>query len=409
MEFNDPLYNHIKKEDMLSISDYSSLSRYGCKKDTKAYRGFFFRTEKEYNDFISIVKSGDYRPNNPESFTRSYNIAEEFAKQRKTFFFHHDHNIALEHSYKNMFKENLSGYGGVIIETIIPEGKGVDINRTNYKEENQSEDEIIYYEPNGIDYKYHIIESFENQLKNNPIDINLHIKENGIEDALSEYIIFNHQDELNKDTQLFILDTVLSSMNNKEQSSSIYYVDESTKNVMASEIDGSLLGRNRIDIRFHFGKIFNLYENGTFTDKTVLSILEKSVDTIIEEISDFIETEHIYGERDLPVYYDLSYVTELSHLASEPYRERLKDINNLAIPRHYDDINDEIRDLNYREDLSEEDKYKLFQEKANEIKDFIESKISGIPKSKEQVEESINLKKSKKEEVKQKINKLRNK
>ena len=135
------LYNHIKKEQLLSVYSYKSLSsEMCCEKDTTAYRGLSFRTKKEYDNFKTLLDSGEYRPKLPESFSRIKTTAEEFARNKKTLFHYQDNNICLENSYKNITNENISVYAGIVIELIVPKGSGVDAN----KSEDCMEDEIIY-------------------------------------------------------------------------------------------------------------------------------------------------------------------------------------------------------------------------------------------------------------------------
>jgi len=399
-----PLHNHVRKEQILSLNNYNALSlSLNCDEDTVAYRGLSFRTKAEYDQFKILLDSGEYKPNYPESYSREKKTAEEFARNKKTFFFYQDNNIALENTYKNISNEKISVYAGIVIETIIPKGMGVDVNKSN----EGIEDEIIYQNSDNINYKYEILESFETQLKNNPIDINQYIQDKGVKDPLSKYIMSNHQNELTKNTQLSILNEILNPIKIKENKTS-YYIDESDKNVVATESDNSLIENDRINIRFHFSPILQFYKNGVFNDPTVLAVLEKSANKIIEEVCEFIESEYNYGEREESVYYDLSYVNETSHLADEKHRIKLKNTGWMSTPKHYDDINNEIRELNYRDDLSVEEKNKMFQGKADEIKDFLLNRINGVPKDKPVIEKEIEKQKSKNDDIKKRIKKLRN-
>ena len=374
-----------------------------CEKDTTAYRGLSFRTKKEYDNFKTLLDSGEYRPKLPESFSRIKTTAEEFARNKKTLFHYQDNNICLENSYKNITNENISVYAGIVIELIVPKGSGVDAN----KSEDCMEDEIIYCTTKKIKYKYEIIKSFENQLKENPFNINEYIQNKGLEDNFSKYIMLNHQNELTKETQLFVLQKILNPklLNKKEKS---YYLGEEKK-VIAKELSGSISDNEEdVIISFKYPDILRYYKNGIFTDPIVLGILEKNVDNIIEEICEFVESEYNYGEREECVHYDLSYLMKTSHLASDNQRERLKSISYMANPRDINCINEEIRSLNYRKDLSHNEKERIVRNKTEELKKLLLSTINDLPKKRSLVEEEIEKQTNKNDEIKKKIKRLRN-
>jgi hypothetical protein len=401
-ETNSQLYNHIKKEQLLSVSSYKELtSSMSCDKDTTVYRGLSFRTKKEYNKFKKILDSGEYTPKLPESFSTIKNTAIEFARNKKTLFCYEDNNILLENSYKNITNENISVYAGIVIKLVVPKGKGVDVN----KSKECLEDEIIYYTHDKLDYTYEVIESFENKLKNNPIDINKYIEENGIKDNFSKYIMSNHSKELNKETQSFILSELLEPQ--KLTTPSVNYHINENKRVIVTERQGSLLDNEDMKITFDFENILKYYKDGILTDSSVLDRIEKEVSQIVEDICEFVESEYNYGDRDCSVHYDLANVMKLSHLANDKQRERLGAISYMASPRDHNTINEEIRSLNLREDLSYNEKNKIAQRKSEEIKDFLLNIINNVPKDKAIVEKEIKLQKEKNEEIKKRVKKLR--
>ena len=45
--------------------------------------------------------------------------------------FDEDSNIALENIYRQITNEAISVYAGIVIETTIPKGKGIDVSKSN--------------------------------------------------------------------------------------------------------------------------------------------------------------------------------------------------------------------------------------------------------------------------------------
>ena len=403
MEDNDLLYNHVRKEELLTLGAYRLLTEeLACLRDTTAYRGLSFRTKREYEDFIQLLDSGEYHPAVPESFSTSLVTAESFAKNKKSFFFFNDNIIALENSYKNLTYENISVYAGVVIEIVIPQGEGVDVNRSDCG----VEDEIIFSTPDKINYTYKIIDSFETQLKKNPIDINQYILKNDIKDPLSKYIMFNMQEQINPATQMFIATSFFKPLPLVKHINN-YHIDND-KNLVASEHNPSFLNTDRIDIKFHFNNIISPYQSGVFTDPNVIKFIKDKLNNIVLEACEFIESEYHYGDREEKIYYDMSNISNIGYLCSEYAQNRILECNFMCTPQTYNEINEDIRALNGREDLTSDEKNNIFRNKTEDIKNFLLNRNNSLPKKEETVALQIEEENNKKNDIIIKIKKIRN-
>lgn len=355
----DPIYRHVFKEDGLSKKDYESENKhYGLKKATKVQRGLCFRTRSEFERFKDVLDSGDYFPSNPESFTRNKNTALEFAKQKKTFFAFTDKDIFLENEYKKITNERIAGYAGVVITLEIPAGEGVDINASEYS----AEDEIVFMTDKPLKYSYEVFDSYETELKKNPIDINAYMKEHSINEDLAQYLISNHAKEFEPGTQNHILDQVLLSYG-KQKESSMFLVDEGKNLLLGYEKNiGIKNDEEKVDkeIIFMTRPVFSYYKKGVFTDESVKERICDFANHILTNTTDFIDMEMMYDDptKGFDIYYDTESLNQLTVFAGKEVVQDFKNVVVASQPKSYNDLNDEIRTLNYDNSLSKTERSK---------------------------------------------------
>lgn len=377
-EDQHPLYQHTKKENTLSSSEYLQYSSYyPCEEDTEVFRGLCFRDKSSFESFKKRLDNEEYFPMHPESFTRIKATAEDFARQRKTFFGWADENIIIENEYRKAAEECISGYAGIVIKCVIPKGKGLDVNKSEYA----VEDEIVFMTDKPMKFEYEIVESYEELLKRNPVDINEYIQNNDLDDGLVKYLISNHKEDINKDTQHKILDKIIQPYSMKGKSSDMFLVDEEKDLVIGYERKVDLHSAD-LEISISTRPVFEFYKKGIFTDESVLDRIKDFSNHVIHATCEFIEIENVYGDRNkgFDIKYDSRNVAELSYFANDFAKERYQNVVHLSHPKNLDDLNDGIRNLNYREELSKEEINKEAIRMANEIREFLFEKADMMKK-----------------------------
>ena len=267
------------------------------------------------------------------------------------------------------------------------------------------ENEVIFQTNNKIKYSYKIIESYEVQLKNKNININDYISEYGLEGELSNYIIANHAEKINKENQFLILKEI-SNIKEKNNTNKSYFIDGEVQ-VKAIENEGSMLDTSDIVINFDFPNYLLWYKKEIFTDEEVKKELTNKVNNVIEQISEFIQQEYSYSDREESVSYDLSNISQLAVLADKHYLDMLNNTSKLSHSKNLDDLNEEFFDISRNPNLSNEEKSILIQEKQSEIEGFLLQKIDTIIPNKSQLTNDINNSNNNKKELKNKINRLR--
>lgn len=397
----DPLYEHVRKEIPLSNSEYERyIDSYSCNQDTIAYRGICCRNKSDFNKIIKKLENGEYYPEYPSSFTTDYTTALSFARSRKTLFAFLDENIAIENSYSNITNENINGYAGIVIKTIIPKGEGLDLRGYQHAIEN----EIVYRTDKPITYSYEIINSYENELKEKNINIDEYIQSNELSDGLSEYIITNHARDLNENTQRHIFNILIKDI---KETDSLSFVDQDFKKVIFEQ-KGFNFHNNDEVVSFYFKDIMKFYEKGLFQSPEMFNKIQCFADDIIHSVCEFIEVRHVekyHDSLDFNISYDLKNLQNISHISSEFARERLKQVSNIICKKSYHELNNELRSIN---NLDEDKKKEFLKNKTNEIVDFLSKKLNSIPNSKEYVDEKMKKREERRQEIIKKGKNLKN-
>lgn len=400
----NPIYRHVHKEDGLSSKNYLDLKDYySCQKDTVVMRGMNFRTESEFNAFKKKLENGEYYPKTPESFTRDEASARAFAGSKKTFFAFADPDLFVENAYKKATEEKISGFGGVIIKTVIPAGEGLDVSMTGYG----VEDEILYMTDAPIKCTYEIIDSYETELKNNPIDINEYLQNNSFEDGLFNYILANHADEINVETQHNLFDRIIEPFS-KPKEKNRFMIDEHKKLLFGEERNKDYKMKDK-EISFYTKPVYYYFKRDLFRDPSVVDRVKKFSRHVIEEVSEFIEMETLYSDpnKGYDVYYDTEPVKDLTYFCDADLRDRFRHAVNASRPKTYNELNDSIRELNYRDDLSPREKTKEVESITKAIVSLLEDSHR-TQTSNKIVERDLEEFKERKEKAKERGRSLKN-
>ena len=131
------------------------LSLYANKKSMTVYRGLNFETKEKYDKFISNIQDGNINIKNISSWTPHKKTAEQFAVTRPSYmeFMDSENMKLISTARKN--HERVVGYRGVILETSIKAGVGIDVTRSKFAKES----EVIL--PSGS-YKISVTEVLKN-------------------------------------------------------------------------------------------------------------------------------------------------------------------------------------------------------------------------------------------------------
>lgn len=121
----------------ISNSDFDSLlSRYPNKEPLTIYRGLNFRTKEDYDSFLVDLKDGKLKANSMTSWSPDPKEAESFAKSKMVNDFSQFALSDME-SIRNLRKEGIMGYRGVILQTNIDAGMGIDVDTTGVGQESE--------------------------------------------------------------------------------------------------------------------------------------------------------------------------------------------------------------------------------------------------------------------------------
>lgn len=405
-----PLYNFVKNERGLSTHKYQEYQeQYACDQDTVAYRGLNFRTPNDLENFLNSIEDGKRSFEYPQSFSPCKSTAEEFSKSRKSYYFYLDRELALEHEYFSAFGDNISGYAGVVIETVIPKGQGIDLSKTKF----QIEPEIIFSTDEKIPVKLHIIYNYEYKIENENIDINEYILNNSIEDHLSKFIINRYTAELNNQSKEKIFHHILTEYKSYLEEpcvdDSITILNDFSYMKEHSTYSFKLDKESK---EYHFGCIyFNDYIRlGLFQSEEMKERIKKIANTILVDASlkaYDIKSNKNYDSQNTII--NLQNLKVIAAYADEYASDLYFKVFHFNQRNNYHTINEKMRELNYRDDLEPRDKRVLMEKYTKELKNYLEDIVSSLPCSMDYIEKSILETKKRHNEIITNMNKVRKK
>lgn len=122
-------------ETSLSNTDFEELVDMYPFDGGTLYRGVHFDTKEEYLDFKKIIESGTLKTNWQSSWTISDTTAKDFATSKKTY--DPTPQIMKAEADRREAGDYMTGYGGMVISTTVPENVGIDIDKTDFVKESE--------------------------------------------------------------------------------------------------------------------------------------------------------------------------------------------------------------------------------------------------------------------------------
>lgn len=109
--------------------------RYPIKEPTKVYRGMNFRTKDDYDKFMSEIADGYWETGAISSWSQSNTAVEQFAVTRPSYFL--DGETMRLHGEASRKREYVTGYRGIILETLAMPGLAIDVNASKLGHESE--------------------------------------------------------------------------------------------------------------------------------------------------------------------------------------------------------------------------------------------------------------------------------
>lgn len=405
-----PLYNFVKNERGLSSINYKKYQEiYPCEKDTVAYRGLNFRTPQQLDTFLNSIKDEKLSFEYPQSFSPCKSTAEDFSSSKKSYYFYMDKSLAFESEYYSTFGDKISGYAGVVIETIIPKGQGIDLSKTDF----QIEPEIIFSSNVQLPVKIHIIYNYEYKIEKENIDINKYILNNSVEDHLAKFMIQRYTDDLNQESKQKIFDYVINQYKKNLDESDLVRDNCTKLNDYSYFITNNKYSFKYGDsTEFYFDCIyFNDYIRlGIFQSDEMKKNIRKIANSILVDASlkaYEIKSSKDYEQKDIVV--NLKNLKVIAAYADDYASDLYFKILHFNQKENYHTINEKMRELNYKNDLTAEEKRNLLQKYTKELKEYLEDILGSLPCSMEHIEKSILETKKRHTKVIENINTIRKK
>lgn len=111
------------------------LTRYPYEGGT-LYRGLNFESEEQYNKFLEQTENGTkMKSGSISSWTPHVRESRSFAITRPTYFL--NHSLMQAESQKNKDRDFMIGHAGVILETTVGEGVGIDVRKSKHGKETE--------------------------------------------------------------------------------------------------------------------------------------------------------------------------------------------------------------------------------------------------------------------------------
>jgi hypothetical protein len=243
----------------------------------KLYRGMNFRTEEDWNSFSQSIKNGVMITNGVTSWSVDETTVHQFAQTRPSY--NLDAITMRLYGEAEAKGEEINGYCGIILETIVGPDAGIDVNKSNLGHES----EVILI-PGTYNVKVNRLKKFEEMMDDN-MDINRVILSSTKEDFYSnnknfkKYILMHYGKQLSKSAQ-----THLFNM----------YYPKNQDEVFEYEFTKRPFEYNYVPdegmLYIYFPrKIFSLYEDGIIRDPELISKLKVLANKIVSKALPIIE------------------------------------------------------------------------------------------------------------------------
>ena len=343
------------------------IKRYPADTGQKIYRGMHFYTKEEWDSFIDEYNSSngqlDFR--GISSWTRSPGTATQFAITRPTYFLNHE--VMQAHDKMHREREHMTGYRGVILETIIHKNnQAVDVAKSDFSKE----DEVILapgkhqVKINRIVKRFEHIMTDQDETIRSVLEKYLDIRSTGKRDEyyrkFYDYVMHHYPGDIKSNEELKEMVYQISVAYLKSHSSL-----EDTVSVKIESTDdffGTRSGFTEVRVSFNPG-LFILASNGFFPDDKT-GILQSYANRIVQAYLETMESHSGYG-----YIYNFKNLDVLTDYLSDP--SIIRKIQTKQVRDAYDYVNS--REMNRKlSGISDPNERRLaFEKHIAQIKDII--------------------------------------
>jgi hypothetical protein len=274
----------------------------------KLYRGMNFRTEEDWNTFYKSIKNGVMITNSVTSWSIDKLTVNQFAQTRPSY--NLDAITMKLYSDAEKKGEEITGYCGIIIETDVGPGCGIDVNKSNLGHESE-----VILVPGSYNVKIDRLKKFEEMMNDN-VDFNQVILNSTIDDFNSDnknfvkYILKHYGKELSVPAQTHIFN--------------LYY--PKNENFSYEFLKRPISDEGNLYLYFP-RKIFSFYEEGIIRDPLLINKLKILAGKIVTKALPIIDKYLPFSENnnDLKIIYILAKLcgkeTEYSNIFKKYYKK----------------------------------------------------------------------------------------
>lgn len=238
------------------------IDRYPSKSG-KIYRGINFATSQQYEEFVSQFDHKSHAVlqfSGITSWSHSKSEATQFARTQPTYFLNKE--VMMAHDVMKKNKEALAGHRGVILETVINKGDGIDVDESGLGHES----EVIL--PPG---SWHVsisqqVKKYHDQLKDGDTHIDQVIQSvtspqdargSGSDHSFFEYVLHHHSEQLSNKSRSHIF-----ALFKPSDGMPAFVYTSTPAYSWGNEVD------NLTDFDYHIpgARLFDLYRAGMFVD-----------------------------------------------------------------------------------------------------------------------------------------------
>lgn len=323
----------------LSSKDIEDLLKdYPLEKNILVYRGLFFHTREEFEDFLSKIKNNKIEIESYSSWSPSMSTGKQFALTKPT------NNIMLlgreffkKEDERHKKRDYTQGYG-VVLSTVAHKGQAIDVNRTSVGQES----EVIL--PKGK-YTVKVVKTFlPHEEASKSIDINSYIQsqrglsnkdDKDLQYSLMQHILQNYNEKLTDKSRKYLFYMFSSNLNNLEvvfkepegpsfrdditnpgHYPTLYSTREKKLNAQHNK-ERYVTGKPSITIPFSIKNLNNnlIYYMPLFLEEDRERVKEKITDVMFDLAEKTIEYRNKYEKK-----YDIFFEGEVRHL--QPYLDK---------------------------------------------------------------------------------------
>lgn len=373
------------------------LAEWPNEEEITVYRGINFGTKKEYDDFIKVFnKQGGYLSSNCSGFAKNYNTALEFSTTTKTYF--PTLEVMMASAKRRELAEQMNGYAGVVLTTVVPKHSVVDVNLSG----EGVEDEVLFAPNTLIPCTLEKIKSLSELTSDKTFNINEYVKKvsmntNAFKDNILNYIIVNKNNKLNDQSKSILINMVIDGYKeNAPYVAERFKVLSSNDTFMALLEENKSYGETHKHISFMIPYFKELELNNIINEESLEKIKKIAREACFKAMEIHLEYRDTYK-------IDFSAFKDISHHFDKHTQEMYQKAIGYKKKETYDNINEGIRNIFKDTNLTSSEKSRLVQNEVNSLKQFLTSLVEEAPLT------EIDIKTEKKERLKRREDILKSK